>query len=816
MSRPYSWLFDDPSRCWCRNQADASGIPLSIARKAPMRDIRAVSLLLVLIAICWVGPVQAGSFSFNSMTVSPAQINPGQSVTMSTNLVPGQDAANAIIAFEALQGTAYYNSAVIMKSLTSGHSVSLQGSVTLPAAAALGTYDAHIVVFTANYGSRLYDGWSTVAFNLVAAPAVSPPVIGGVSPSSATATTTAYPTIYGSNFEAGAQVLIGGVAPRGVWQNGRTDLIFQPPLVTTVGAVDVEVINLDGGTATLVNGFTYLASTINGACGAANGTTVSVAPAANFCSAGTASAVLGSGPWTWSCAGSGGGTNAACSAASTASTAGNCTRYVSPSGSLNGHSAYTTIRAGVNALNAGDVLCVATGTYHEAVTVNTAGTSTAPITIQAYDMGNKPTIDGQYTLPTGNPGASGCTKTTVDRLPAPQYACANINNLVMISASNVIWNGINIIHSLGGGIFAGDSSMYPPGFVGRPTCCTVYNIQILKSTIAHLRGTGADIFYLDGAVFSGNDVYDSNNQVAFDRTSATNLSPSMPEWGNGLAVLGKNVTISNNRFHEQFGEPVQLGAFAIANAGQTSADWFTTTAFRSVFNLLMKNNVFYDNWAMAGPYVGNVNGGVIDSNLIYSTGNPIYFRYGSPMNCLSVDSETGISTGPALNNVVFSNNVISNCSNLVVMAQFASNAVYQNVSFYNNTLMPTYGGGPAIRNEMTHLSGLAFFNNLVYSPGGPMTGTFHTIPGLTSGHNIWSSQPSGNILGSTDVVSSNPGLVDGAFKASSSTPSVFDLGAFKLNSGSIAMGNATSLSAVLADVFGTQRPAHPDIGAYQH
>ncbi len=66
-----------------------------------------VSLLLVLIAACWVGPVQAGSFSFNRMTVSPAQINPGKSVTMSTNLVPGQDVANAIIVFEALQGRAY-------------------------------------------------------------------------------------------------------------------------------------------------------------------------------------------------------------------------------------------------------------------------------------------------------------------------------------------------------------------------------------------------------------------------------------------------------------------------------------------------------------------------------------------------------------------------------------------------------------------------------------------------------------------------------------------------------------------------------------
>jgi hypothetical protein len=53
---------------------------------------------------------------------------------------------------------------------------------------------------------------------------------------------------------------------------------------------------------------------VNGTCGSANGTTVSTAPTTNFCTAGTASSVSGSGPWTWNCTGSNGGTNASCSA----------------------------------------------------------------------------------------------------------------------------------------------------------------------------------------------------------------------------------------------------------------------------------------------------------------------------------------------------------------------------------------------------------------------------------------------------------------------------------------------------------------------
>lgn len=53
---------------------------------------------------------------------------------------------------------------------------------------------------------------------------------------------------------------------------------------------------------------------VNGACGPADGTTVSTPPAAGLCNTGTASAVSGSGPWSWTCQGSGGGTDDSCAA----------------------------------------------------------------------------------------------------------------------------------------------------------------------------------------------------------------------------------------------------------------------------------------------------------------------------------------------------------------------------------------------------------------------------------------------------------------------------------------------------------------------
>ena len=80
-----------------------------------------------------------------------------------------------------------------------------------------------------------------------------------------------------------------------------------------------------GGTTATCSA-TKVASTqpVNGACGTSNGGTVSTKPTANLCTAGTASTVAGSGPWSWTCAGSGGGSTAACSdkLASTGTTTG--------------------------------------------------------------------------------------------------------------------------------------------------------------------------------------------------------------------------------------------------------------------------------------------------------------------------------------------------------------------------------------------------------------------------------------------------------------------------------------------------------------
>lgn len=55
-------------------------------------------------------------------------------------------------------------------------------------------------------------------------------------------------------------------------------------------------------------------SPIPGTCGSSNGLSLSSAPTVNLCTAGTPSAASGTGPWSWTCAGSGGGSTASCGA----------------------------------------------------------------------------------------------------------------------------------------------------------------------------------------------------------------------------------------------------------------------------------------------------------------------------------------------------------------------------------------------------------------------------------------------------------------------------------------------------------------------
>ena len=87
----------------------------------------------------------------------------------------------------------------------------------------------------------------------------------------------------------------------------------QPLTVTFTPSDATDYTSATALNAITVNtGSTAQSTPVNGSCGPANGTNASAAPTAGLCSAGTASAVTGNGPWTWQCTGSNSGITSMC------------------------------------------------------------------------------------------------------------------------------------------------------------------------------------------------------------------------------------------------------------------------------------------------------------------------------------------------------------------------------------------------------------------------------------------------------------------------------------------------------------------------
>lgn len=88
-----------------------------------------------------------------------------------------------------------------------------------------------------------------------------------------------------------------------------------PPTFTdgtlTPGSTPIRAIHIIELRSAIDN---FVVARVNGSCGSANGTTVATAPTTNLCAAGTSTPVTGTGPWSWSCVGTFGGTTAACAA----------------------------------------------------------------------------------------------------------------------------------------------------------------------------------------------------------------------------------------------------------------------------------------------------------------------------------------------------------------------------------------------------------------------------------------------------------------------------------------------------------------------
>jgi hypothetical protein len=117
----------------------------------------------------------------------------------------------------------------------------------------------------------------------------------------------------------------GGTSANGACGSSNGESLASAPTANLCGAGAASTVTGSGpwswtcagssGGSTATCSATKVASAppVNGACGSSNGGSLTSAPTANLCTAGTASTVTGSGPWSWSCAGSNSGSTATCS-----------------------------------------------------------------------------------------------------------------------------------------------------------------------------------------------------------------------------------------------------------------------------------------------------------------------------------------------------------------------------------------------------------------------------------------------------------------------------------------------------------------------
>jgi hypothetical protein len=118
-----------------------------------------------------------------------------------------------------------------------------------------------------------------------------------------------------NSIECSGGMIINGVCGSSggayLFSKPSTDLcsLGSPSIVEGSGPFSWTCKGLNGGntSACMAN------LVINGTCGSASETPSEVAPSTNLCALGNASVVSGSGPWTWTCAGINGGSQATCS-----------------------------------------------------------------------------------------------------------------------------------------------------------------------------------------------------------------------------------------------------------------------------------------------------------------------------------------------------------------------------------------------------------------------------------------------------------------------------------------------------------------------
>ena len=281
-----------------------------------------------------------------------------------------------------------------------------------------------------------------------------------------------------------------------------------------------------------------------------------------------------------------------------------------------------------------------------------------------------------------------------------------------------------------------------------------------------------------------------NNKVSY--SSMNNSGRNASSWGSGIKVKvgGENISIINNEVFNNYGEGI-----AITRGG----------------NVTVRENKVWDNFSV-NVYVDNSYDVLVEKNFSYCTPNSGFEKVSSNNRrayAYAIGEEFYDGWGAKLARVTIVNNIAAFCYKGV--ANFNADVTgggMDTVTIANNTLWGNVSTALSLAYDSGKQRNVTVSNNIIHQSGGQLLYVQNNT-GISLNNNLWSpTKPSGS--GSSDKSAQEASI----FLV---TPSYL-VESYKIGSNSPAYNFGITLSQVINDYFGNQRPQFGsfDIGAHEY